>query len=79
MVQLITDIASQTNLLALNATIEAARGTQQVSGNIAGVSEAAASTGGASREVLTAADGLNHEATDLRGFVSRFLTDMRAA
>ena len=58
---------------------QAARGTQQVSGNIAGVSEAAASTGDASREVLTAADGLNHEATDLRGFVSRFLTDMRAA
>ncbi|MBP2305096.1 HAMP domain-containing protein [Azospirillum melinis] len=58
---------------------QAARGTQQVSGNIAGVSEAAASTGDASREVLTAADGLNHEATDLRGFVSRFLSDMRAA
>ncbi|PWC98233.1 methyl-accepting chemotaxis protein [Azospirillum sp. TSO5] len=58
---------------------QAARGTQQVSGNIAGVSEAAASTGDASREVLTAADGLNHEATDLRGFVSRFLAEMRAA
>ncbi len=58
---------------------QAARGTQQVSGNIAGVSEAAASTGGASREVLTAADGLNREAADLRGFVSRFLADMRAA
>ena len=50
-----------------------------MSGNIAGVSEAAASTGDASREVLTAADGLNHEATDLRGFVSRFLAEMRAA
>ncbi len=58
---------------------QAARGTQQVSGNIAGVSQAAASTGDASREVLTAADGLNHEATDLRGFVSRFLAEMRAA
>ncbi|CAO3414542.1 methyl-accepting chemotaxis protein [Azospirillum endophyticum] len=58
---------------------QAARGTQQVSGNIAGVSEAAASTGDASREVLNAADGLNHEATDLRGFVSRFLADMHAA
>ncbi len=58
---------------------QAARGTQEVSGNIAGVSEAASSTGEASREVLTAADGLNHEAADLRGFVSRFLSDMRAA
>ncbi len=58
---------------------QAARGTQEVSGNIAGVSEAASSTGDASREVLTAADGLNHEAEDLRGFVSRFLSDMRAA
>ncbi|PWC33026.1 methyl-accepting chemotaxis protein [Azospirillum sp. TSO35-2] len=58
---------------------QAARGTQEVSGTIAGVTEAAASTGDASREVLTAADGLNHEAADLRGFVSRFLADMRAA
>ena len=29
--------------------------------------------------VLDAADGLNGEAEGLRGFVSRFLTDMRAA
>ncbi|MBP2300108.1 methyl-accepting chemotaxis protein [Azospirillum picis] len=58
---------------------QAARGTQQVSGTIVGVSEAAASTGGASREVLAASDGLNHEAEGLRGFVSRFLADMRAA
>lgn len=33
----------------------------------------------ASRQVLSAADGLSHEAEDLRGFVSRFLGDMRAA
>ena len=58
---------------------QAARGTQEVSGNIAGVTQAAEATGDASRQVLDAADGLTGEAEDLRGFVSRFLTDMRAA
>jgi len=58
---------------------EAARGTQEVSGNIAGVTQAAEATGDASRQVLDAADGLTGEAEDLRGFVSRFLNDMRAA
>ncbi|AWJ90631.1 methyl-accepting chemotaxis protein [Azospirillum baldaniorum] len=58
---------------------QAARGTQEVSGNIAGVTQAAEATGDASRQVLDAADGLSGEAEGLRGFVSRFLTDMRAA
>ncbi|WP_448202640.1 methyl-accepting chemotaxis protein [Azospirillum sp. sgz302134] len=58
---------------------EAARGTQEVSGTILGVTQAAEATGDASRQVLDAADGLNDEAEGLRGFVSRFLGDMRAA
>ena len=58
---------------------EAARGTQEVTGTIVGVTQAAAATGDASRQVLDAADGLNGEAEGLRGFVSRFLSDMRAA
>ena len=58
---------------------EAARGTQEVSGTITGVTQAAAAADEASRQVLSAADGLSHEAEDLRGFVSRFLGDMRAA
>ncbi len=58
---------------------EAARGTQEVTGTIVGVTQAAEATGDASRQVLDAADGLNGEAEGLRGFVSRFLNDMRAA
>ncbi|MBP2293195.1 HAMP domain-containing methyl-accepting chemotaxis protein [Azospirillum rugosum] len=58
---------------------EAARGTQEVTGTIVGVTQAAEATGDASRQVLDAADGLNGEAEGLRGFVSRFLHDMRAA
>ena len=58
---------------------EAARGTQEVTGTIVDVTRAAEATGGASRQVLDAADGLNGEAENLRGFVSRFLGDMRAA
>jgi len=57
----------------------AARGTHAVSGNIADVSQAAAATGGASLQVLTAADGLSQEAEAFRGMVSRFIADMQAA
>ncbi|WP_207461752.1 methyl-accepting chemotaxis protein [Azospirillum sp. SYSU D00513] len=58
---------------------EAARGAGEVDSNIAGVTEAAVATGESSREVLGAAQGMSREAEELRGFVSRFLTDMRAA
>ncbi|HYH21887.1 MAG TPA: methyl-accepting chemotaxis protein [Azospirillum sp.] len=57
----------------------AARGTHEVSGNIADVSQAAAATGGASLQVLTAADSLSQEAEAFRGMVSRFIADMQAA
>ena len=57
----------------------AARGTQDVRDTIAGVTHAFQATSDASRQVKTAADGLSGEADDLRGCVSRFLADMRAA
>ncbi|PWC76288.1 methyl-accepting chemotaxis protein [Azospirillum sp. TSH64] len=57
----------------------AARGTQDVRDTIAGVTHAFQATSDASRQVKSAADGLSGEADDLRGCVSRFLADMRAA
>ena len=58
---------------------EAARGTEQVNDNIGGVTEAAAETGTAAGDVLTAASSLSRQAEQLRGEVHRFLTDVRAA
>jgi len=57
----------------------AARGTQDVRDNIAGVTGAFSATGDASQRVWQAADGLSSEATELRGRVSHFLAEMRAA
>ncbi|MFD1623544.1 methyl-accepting chemotaxis protein [Azospirillum griseum] len=57
----------------------AARGTQDVRDNIAGVAGAFSATGDASQRVWQAADGLSSEATELRGRVSHFLAEMRAA
>ncbi len=57
----------------------AARGTQDVRDSITGVTSAFLTTNDASRRVRTAADSLSGEADDLRGCVSRFLADMRAA
>ncbi len=57
----------------------AARGTQDVRDHITDVTHAFQTTSDASRQVKSAADGLSGEADDLRGCVSRFLADMRAA
>ncbi len=58
---------------------QAASGTKVVSENIAGVSEAANSTGASARHVLGSAETLNRHSTEMRGLIDRFLTDMRAA
>ncbi|GIL40891.1 methyl-accepting chemotaxis protein [Roseiterribacter gracilis] len=58
---------------------EAARGTQQVSSNIAGVNQAAAETGTASAQVLSAAGGLSKEAETLRREVATFIASVRSA
>ncbi|CAO3440231.1 methyl-accepting chemotaxis protein [Azospirillum endophyticum] len=57
----------------------AARGTQEVRDTITGVTHAFQATSDASRQVSSAADGLSGEAGGLRGCVSRFLAEMRAA
>ncbi len=58
---------------------DAASGTAQVSGNIGSVTQAAAETGHAAEELLDAAQSLAVETERLRGEVTSFLTDVRAA
>lgn len=58
---------------------QAAQGTQEVNNTIGGVTEAAASTGLASDEVLDSASQLSAQATAMRVEVERFLADVRAA
>jgi methyl-accepting chemotaxis protein len=65
------DIASNIQLVA--------QGTNSVASNISGVNEAAAETGIAAGQVLTAADGLSRQADKLRTDVNGFLEKIRAA
>ncbi|MDA8232121.1 MAG: methyl-accepting chemotaxis protein [Magnetospirillum sp.] len=58
---------------------EAADGTNAVSANIAGVTEAAATTEAAAEHVLASAGGLATEAGKLRDGVAAFLSTVRAA
>lgn len=53
--------------------------TQDVTANIAGVNEAAATTGTAAAQVLTSAGELAREASSLAGEVNRFVAEVRAA
>ncbi|RME65274.1 MAG: methyl-accepting chemotaxis protein [Alphaproteobacteria bacterium] len=58
---------------------QAASGTREVSTNIAGVTEASSETGRVSREVLEASSELNRQADRLRGVVTRFVEEIKAA
>src|SRR5216683_786414 len=58
---------------------EAAQGTGNVSSNVAGISQAAGTTGAAANQVLVSAEQLSNQATMLRSEVDRFLTHIRAA
>ncbi|HZB92016.1 MAG TPA: HAMP domain-containing methyl-accepting chemotaxis protein [Stellaceae bacterium] len=58
---------------------EASAGTGQVSGNIAGVNQAAADTGAAASHVLASAEQLGRQAEMLRTEVDSFLANIRAA
>ncbi|PKU24258.1 hypothetical protein CWS72_11695 [Telmatospirillum siberiense] len=58
---------------------QAAEGTQQVTQNIGGVSDAATETGHSAHGVLTAATGLARESDSLRRVVDDFLKSVRAA
>jgi methyl-accepting chemotaxis protein len=61
------------------STQQAADGTRGVSSNILGVHTGVAETNQAAEKVLTAADGLQRHADELRGEVNRFLDAIRAA
>jgi methyl-accepting chemotaxis protein len=65
------DIANNIQLVA--------QGTNGVASNIAGVNEAAAETGTAATQVLTAADDLSRQSDKLRTDVNGFLVKIRAA
>ena len=57
----------------------AAQGTEEVSGNIAGVNQASATTGDAANQILGAARELSVQAEDLSAEVSRFIASVQAA
>ena len=57
----------------------AAKGTEEVSGNIAGVNEASATTGDAANHILSAAQELSVQAEDLNLEVGRFIASVQAA
>ncbi|KZD25051.1 methyl-accepting chemotaxis protein [Tardiphaga robiniae] len=58
---------------------QAAQGTMQVSSNIVDVQRGASETGGASSQVLSAAQSLSSDSNRLKHEVSRFLNSVRAA
>ena len=58
---------------------QAAQGTQDVSSNIISVTEAAASTGAASNQMLGSAGALAERANTLNALVGRFLEDVQTA
>lgn len=58
---------------------EAAAGTQEISRNIAGVSEAAQASGKAANDVLGVARELSTQATTLHAAMDGFLEKVRAA
>jgi methyl-accepting chemotaxis protein len=58
---------------------EAARGTQEVSGNIGGVSQAANNTGETASKLLDASGDLSRQACELRTQVESFFAAIKAA
>ena len=58
---------------------EAARGTSQVATNIHDVSRGAGETGSASSQVLSSAQSLSTQSTQLKIEVEKFLSTVRAA
>jgi methyl-accepting chemotaxis protein len=57
---------------------EAAKGTAEVTNNIAGVSQAAEEGGRGASDILTAANGLARESTNLDSVTTEFLKRMRS-
>ena len=59
--------------------MQAAQGTQEVSGTIGGVNQAALQTGAAAAQVLEAASELSRNGEGLKSQVATFLAEVRAA
>lgn len=57
----------------------AARGTEEVTANITGVTEATATTGSATAQVVAAAQTLATQSSEMRHLLDRFVGDIRAA
>ena len=68
-----------TALLSHRNVEEAAKGTQEVSSNIGGVTEAANSTGAVANQVLASARSLTEQSGALRALVQTFLAEVKAA
>lgn len=60
-------------------TQQAAKGTEQVTANVVGLRDGAATAGAAASKVLSAATALNAQADDMRREVDRFLANIRVA
>ncbi len=56
---------------------QAAHGTQEVSNNVCGITQAAGETGAVASEVLTIASALAERSAEMRRFVDAFLVDVR--
>jgi methyl-accepting chemotaxis protein len=69
---------SEINTSISGAVEEQSAATREVSSNITGVSQAAGETGRSSTSVLTAAQSLSKQATDLEQRVDEFLVSVRA-
>lgn len=67
-----------TREIAVSVT-QASTGTEEVSHNVGGLSQAASAAAHASRDVLAAAKGLSSQAETLKREVGRFLQNIRAA
>lgn len=74
----IEEQASSTGEIATSVQ-SAAAGTQEVSGNIADVTEAAGKTGEAATGVLGATQEINRQSEVLRKAVAEFLDNVKAA
>lgn len=58
---------------------EAAKGTEEVSSNITGVTQAAESSAAGAAQVLSASGSLSEQAARLKNQIDRFINDVRAA
>lgn len=74
----VTQQSAATTEIARNIQ-RASSGTQHVTGNIAGVTQAASETGAAASQLLSSASSLSRQASELKTLVAHFLENVRTA